>query len=148
MTPRPLLRLPRQDRYLEVLTKAKKKRVRNLTPAQGFLIGSLAKVVATLVTYPLICAKVTQQSRTARAARAARSGDGDGGSVGTVTEILQEVRHVPSHSPGCLGATATAPTPASPAGRCVCVCVCVGRFCASRGRRAGIAAARHRLGPR
>ena len=145
MTPRPLLRLPWQDRYLEVLTKAKKKRVRNLTPAQGFLIGSLAKVVATLVTYPLICAKVTQQSRTARAAR---SGDGDGGSVGTVTEILQEVRHVPSHSPGCLGATATAPTPASPAGRCVCVCVCVGRFCASRGRRAGIAAARHRLGPR
>jgi len=48
-------------RYLTVLASVGR-RTRSLTTAQSFAIGSLAKAVATLLTYPLVRLKITQQA--------------------------------------------------------------------------------------
>ena len=48
-------------RYLSLLTSVGR-RPRSLTTAQSFAIGSLAKAVATVLTYPLVRLKITQQA--------------------------------------------------------------------------------------
>ena len=50
-------------RWLKLLSAGRSAKVSSLSVAQAFLLGSLAKVIATLVTYPLIRTKTVMQAQ-------------------------------------------------------------------------------------
>jgi adenine nucleotide transporter 17 len=57
-------------RVLSALSRGQAERVRVLSVVQSFVLGSLAKVVATLITYPLIRTKAVMQVQRGEAGRA------------------------------------------------------------------------------
>ena len=65
-------------RYLAVLASAGRHQ-RSLNTAQSFALGSLSKAVATLLTYPLVRLKITQQAQAAQ------------GEAGSLPQIVRQI---------------------------------------------------------
>ena len=77
-----------KERLLTILSRRRGKAVRSLSNAQAFVLGSLSKALATILTYPLIRVKVLQQTeRSPRDARLRRAQ-----SKGTL-ELLSDITH-------------------------------------------------------